>query len=92
MLRKLGTIAYGVYLIQGVMLVVAHGLMGKEASIKNFSDGLMTFAALIADLASSQVFLTIFLSKNHDPVDDVSQKIAKKTWLEARSRSMPQKS
>jgi peptidoglycan/LPS O-acetylase OafA/YrhL len=50
MLRKLGTIAYGVYLIQGVMLLVAHGLMGKEASIKNFSDGLITFAALVATL------------------------------------------
>jgi len=49
-LRKLGTIAYCVYLIQGVMLVVAHGLIGKEASIKSFSDGLMTFAALIATL------------------------------------------
>jgi peptidoglycan/LPS O-acetylase OafA/YrhL len=29
---------------------VAHGLIGKEASIKSFSDGLMTFAALIATL------------------------------------------
>jgi peptidoglycan/LPS O-acetylase OafA/YrhL len=32
------------------MLLVAHGLMGKEASIKNFSDGLITFAALVATL------------------------------------------
>jgi peptidoglycan/LPS O-acetylase OafA/YrhL len=50
LLRNLGIIAYGVYLIHTVINVLAHGIMGKEPIIKNLSDGLMTFAALIATL------------------------------------------
>ncbi len=54
MLRNLGTIAYSVYLIHVIINAVAHGLIGKDQIINNFSDGLITFTALIA---------TIFLAK-----------------------------
>ena len=49
-LRNLGIIAYGVYVIHMAMNSVAHGLIGKDQIIKNYLDALVTFMALIATI------------------------------------------
>ena len=54
LLRQLGTIAYGVYLIHIPVILLTHGLvLGKDTSITNLLDGLVTLLAFL---------LTIFLA------------------------------
>jgi peptidoglycan/LPS O-acetylase OafA/YrhL len=51
LLRNLGTIAYGVYLMHIAINIVMHDLiLGKEIPMANLSDGAVTLAALLITL------------------------------------------
>ena len=47
------------------MLVVTHGLMGKEPQIKTLADALMTLAAFIATLILATLAGRFFGKANH---------------------------
>jgi peptidoglycan/LPS O-acetylase OafA/YrhL len=59
--RKLGLIAYGVFLFHQPVNGLLHGLiLGRDRSVESFSDGAMTLAALVVTLVFASISWQFF--------------------------------